>query len=283
MPPKTRWSNLQLIAPVENAGRLARRVEVAPSSSTDANCATVSEENTLDGGELMMRLLEEAPDRLVADQDSLSVKRLASDPVVERPVSRTRVRQLMRGTVNRLSDQLDARLAKKTGDFLIRIMENIDNDHNIAHLRESLKRATPSMLTSIWSDEGWWDAFETAGIEETTSGPMALAIATALIRKEKILAPKAKLVVDIAKKEVSEAAQQSISLAPSSPPSSQGDSSSSDEEWKHYRYKESLSCKEKISSSSDFDDRGIHSRQRSIRSYDGLSTSRSEEQLKALK
>lgn len=58
-----------------------------------------------------------ASDQTNINEDGLSVERVASDPVVKRPVSRTEVRQMMEVAADKLADKLNARVAQVTEDF----------------------------------------------------------------------------------------------------------------------------------------------------------------------
>lgn len=89
----------------------------------------------------------------------------------------------MEDAVNQLINLLDARVAHGTEDSLIGIMENIDDEHIMEFVRGSLGRATCSMLTSIFNDEGVRDAFETAVIQVATSSLMVSAIVKALVKE----------------------------------------------------------------------------------------------------
>lgn len=101
------------MAPVDNPERLAHRAVVASPSSTDKTRPTEREENTLDGGESMTRLLEETSIWMDTDRDGLSVELLASDPKVGGPVKRTEVREIMGDAVSQHTDMLDARLRRE--------------------------------------------------------------------------------------------------------------------------------------------------------------------------
>lgn len=74
--------------------------------------------------------------------------------VAERWENRMEVRQMTENAVIQMIHKLDARVAEVTGDSLIGMMENIDDDHNTALVRGSLMRATYSVLTSMLKDEG---------------------------------------------------------------------------------------------------------------------------------
>lgn len=88
---------------------------------------------------------------------------MALNPVVDGQVNRSKGRQMMEDAVNELNDNnLDARVPGLTDDSLIWIMENKDNDHNMAFVKGSLRRAIRSMLTSMLDEEGFRDGSETA-------------------------------------------------------------------------------------------------------------------------
>lgn len=74
---RTRSSNPQFVAPVDNPERLTRRVADPPPSRSKEDRPTGCRQNTLDGGELISRLLEGASDRIETDQDSMTMKVVA--------------------------------------------------------------------------------------------------------------------------------------------------------------------------------------------------------------
>lgn len=65
------------------------------------------------------------------DPDSLSVNRVASDPVVKRSLGWTEFRQMMRDSINQQTEKLNARVAQVTKDFLVGVIGYIDDDHNM--------------------------------------------------------------------------------------------------------------------------------------------------------
>lgn len=71
------------MALVDNLERLAHQAVVALPSSAGEIRPTRHREKTLDGEEMMTKLLEEACNPMDTDRDSLCVECVAMDPVVE--------------------------------------------------------------------------------------------------------------------------------------------------------------------------------------------------------
>lgn len=117
---------------------------------------------------------------------------VAPEPKIERLVNRAEVRELMEDVLTQLTNKLDARTAQVTEEFVIEIMENLENDHNLVAVQEALKRATSKMLKLILNDSGVCKDSETAVIQMVTSEPMAQAIAKVLAKLDQIMAPLAK-------------------------------------------------------------------------------------------
>lgn len=157
------------MAPGDNQERLACRAMVALPSCIDEMRPLGRGENTLDGRKLITRLLEVTSDPIDFDQDSLSIERVASDPVVEGPVIPTEVRQMAEDTVNQPTNKLDARVVQVTKDYLIGIMKNIDDDHKKAFGQKSLRKATCIMLTFIFNPKDVRDVFDTAVTQAESS------------------------------------------------------------------------------------------------------------------
>lgn len=165
---------------------------------------------------------------------------IALEPIPEGPsVSRSEVCHMMEDAINQLTDRLDALVMQITEKSMIGIMGNLEENHCMAFLCDSLREAIRSMLTSILNDEGVRDAFETAVIQLATSGPMVLATAKVPVNEEKIAALTVRFVASQARKEVREAGQQSVIFIPPPPPFFPTDSSSSEDEWKPQRSKTS--------------------------------------------
>lgn len=83
MSSRTQRTKPQLVAPVNNPKMLARRAVVAPLADDGSDRPTGRDENTVDRCALMTKILEEASDGMDNDRDSLTVERVASDPMVE--------------------------------------------------------------------------------------------------------------------------------------------------------------------------------------------------------
>lgn len=105
----------------------------------------------------------------------------------------------------------------------------------------------------------------------------------ALVWAGKIMIPAARFVASHAKKEISEAAQQSVSLVPLSIPSFLRGSSSSDEKCKLSRDKTSSKHQQKASSCLNSDDRSNWSRRLFVKSHNGSFTLNDEELQRAQK
>lgn len=73
MPPRTRGSNLQLVAPVDNWEWMARQAALGPQTKIDGIRPMGCRENMLGDKKLMTRLLEKTSDRMDTDRDSLSL------------------------------------------------------------------------------------------------------------------------------------------------------------------------------------------------------------------
>lgn len=74
------------------------------------------------------------------DQGSLSLERVALNTVVEGPVNRVKARQKLGDTFNYLIDKLYPRIAERTENSLIVIMENINDDHNMAYVLKIVEK-----------------------------------------------------------------------------------------------------------------------------------------------
>lgn len=166
----------------------------------------------------MSRMLEEASDRLDIDQDSLTVERVGWEPAPEGPVNRSQVFDMMEDALTQLDDRLNAHSTQIAEESLIGIMENLEDDHNMAFLRGLLRRATCFMLIPALSNENVRDTFKTVIIQVATSVPMVSAIVKAVVKEKEIMAPIERFVASQAKKEVSKAVKQSVILVPPSPP-----------------------------------------------------------------
>lgn len=88
------------------------------------------------------------------------------------------------------------------------------------------------MLMSLLKDEYVWDAFNMAVDRVPNTNSMHSEISKALVEEEKTMAPVSKFVTSKARNAVVVAALQSVTLAPSSPPSSPEEVFVSDEEQK---------------------------------------------------
>lgn len=96
------------MVPFDHAEHLAWEVVGAPLFSDSGSRPKERNKNTLDRGELIIRLFKEAHDWIDTDQASLAVEHIVSDPVVKGPVNRTKIGQMMEYAMNELSDKLDA-------------------------------------------------------------------------------------------------------------------------------------------------------------------------------
>lgn len=93
---------------------------------------------------------------------------------------------MMEDTLNQLTDWLNAYFTQVANKSLTCIMESLDDDHDMALVFGSLRRATRSMPTSMLNDERVRDAFKTAVIQMASSGLMVLPTANALVKKQSL-------------------------------------------------------------------------------------------------
>lgn len=100
MDSRTQRSNPQLVAPANSPELLELQAGVVPRASDEGEGLMGLDENTVDRSEGMKRLLEKTFDWVDTDQDSLTIDRAASDPVVERPTSRTELNNMMEVALN---------------------------------------------------------------------------------------------------------------------------------------------------------------------------------------
>lgn len=107
---RTRRSRLMLLARLEDPKRMAkpRRAAVAPPRSDETNRRMGREENTLDGKELIMRLLEKAFCQKDSNRESLRAQKRTFEPGREGPVERVEAPKMMEDAVNQLMDKLEA-------------------------------------------------------------------------------------------------------------------------------------------------------------------------------
>lgn len=96
----THRSNPRLVASVNNSEMLGRREVVAPPTSDRRDSQARRDENTVECGEFMARLLKEAPDQIHTNLESVIAECVVSDFVVEGPVNRSEVSNIMRGALN---------------------------------------------------------------------------------------------------------------------------------------------------------------------------------------
>lgn len=126
-------------------------------------CPSVrTNENVMKNGELMSSLFEVATVSMNTDQNCLNVEPVASDPVLEFPVSCSELRDMMKEPLNQLTNQLDARVAQVAEEFAIGTVENIDSDRLMTFVRGRLKRAIRDKLLSMMDDNGDRKAFKFA-------------------------------------------------------------------------------------------------------------------------
>lgn len=135
MPQERVGQTPQLLASLDNSERLKYRAMAPSSSSIKNGRPTGRGRNTLDGAELISRLLEETSNRMDTDQDSLTVERVALEPALEGSRNRTEVSDMMENALNQLTNRLDARVTQVMKKYLTGIIENFDDDHNMAVLR----------------------------------------------------------------------------------------------------------------------------------------------------
>lgn len=122
---------------------------MAPPAINRSDRPTRRDESTMNRGELMTRLLGETSDRNDNHLDSSTVKRMASNPIVERPVNRSKECDITQIAPDQLTSMLDARDAQVKKESLIGITENIVDDHSMSFIRGTMKRVIFDMLMSI--------------------------------------------------------------------------------------------------------------------------------------
>lgn len=90
---------------------------------------------------------------------------------------------------NQTTNELNARVAQVTKERLVRILENLDHDHNILFVQGTLTRVIEQILAIMLKDKRVWEAFEAATIQVASRAPLVQAIGKMLVQKEKIVAP----------------------------------------------------------------------------------------------
>lgn len=105
---KTRKSNLQLVALVNNPEILASREVLAPPATVESERPAGRNENKMHRGKLMKRLLTKAPDRLDTSQDSVTMQSWVSTPELEGPRNRSERCKWTEDALNQLTNTLDA-------------------------------------------------------------------------------------------------------------------------------------------------------------------------------
>lgn len=109
---------------------LARGAVVAPQACDGTDRPKVQDKNAMDRGEFMTKLLEEASNWMHNDLDSLTLERVASEPVLERPVFRSELRDMIEDARSQLIKKLNMQVAQATEKSYIGIVENIVDVHN---------------------------------------------------------------------------------------------------------------------------------------------------------
>lgn len=114
------------------------------------------------------------------DQDCLTVGRVSTEPVLVGPVKRSKVRNMTEDALNHLPNQLDERGLQFFEEYIIGIMEIIEDDHNTLFVRSALKWACRNLLFVLTDDDEVHDALGVEIIQEYTSAQIAQAITMAL-------------------------------------------------------------------------------------------------------
>lgn len=97
----------------------------------------------------MTRLLEEAFNRMDTNQDYLSVRGVAWNPLKNVPASITGLRQMIVIAVTQLTDELNARIIQVTKESQMVLIKNFDDEHKMTFVQIFLRKATGSMATSM--------------------------------------------------------------------------------------------------------------------------------------
>lgn len=163
------------------------------------------------------------------DRRSLTDSRVAPGLSTDGLLARAVVREMLGDATTQIVKKLNARIAQAMEETLVRLLENLGNDHNLAFVRGVLNRANRVIMTSMLADGKIRDPIETAVVKMLTIVPTAHEIAKVLVNDEAIMAPMARFVIDQPYKEVREATQQPcVNALPSLQPSSRGSISSNE-------------------------------------------------------
>lgn len=121
---------------MDDRERFIRLAVVVRPLNIDEDLSKGRGQITLEREELVSRLLEETPGRMDSDWDSLTVERVELGPAVERPMKWSEMCETLEDVLKQITDRLDARVAQVTEEFLIGIVENLDNNHNMSFFRD---------------------------------------------------------------------------------------------------------------------------------------------------
>lgn len=71
-----------------------------------------------------------------SSRGSLIDNRAALEPAIERPITRSEVKEIMESTMRQLINELDIRIAQKTKTSLVATTGNVEDDRNLASVRK---------------------------------------------------------------------------------------------------------------------------------------------------
>lgn len=96
---------------------LRRQAVVEQPATERSNRPTDKDENKVEHGNLIARLLNETFDRMYTNKGSLAMGSVTSDPIVEGPINRSKVRDFIKK--NALNRQTSAGSASRAGHWRI--------------------------------------------------------------------------------------------------------------------------------------------------------------------
>lgn len=111
-------------------------------------------------------------------------------------------------------EKLDDRVVALAQRRVIDALETLDVEHNMAFIKEALRRAPNSLLLLILEDEsGIRESSKSAIVQVTTRVKVVSKIDKAIVTTAAVLATIAKFAVEAVKSEVAESERESVSIA----------------------------------------------------------------------